>query len=415
MITNMMWHTENKCKSSPHANRDMNHRSSIVMSRSTWYGRLGALKSHDKERIPKEFVGRSTSESVQLHVEQGWSFLLKTVARGDGGGGRVTAKQFPNTRGRVGSSLSCIPEWLNSVRLTINIPSTLVPQPIVQNSSSEPPAFQSSGHHGLRPLLLFPHPNNNCLATCTHVLPSAMAASDEDQRDQTNFHHPYSPYDVQLEFMKAAFDVLDRGEGQVGILESPTGTGKSLSLICASMTWLRDFKRRAFEATTQIDPKDAEGEPDWIIEQMLRRKRNELVAKWEEREARLAAIRQKEKATEGRGSKRRRIDRPDITARSKAEDEEEAEFLIDDWKEGDGVGAARSSDEKDGLDGLSKETKALLQKIGMGGAQKIDADDDGTVDEEIKVSFPFSAQDNTNFDHVNPPFRFTTLRGPILN
>lgn len=217
-----------------------------------------------------------------------------------------------------------------------------------------------------------------------HVLPSAMAASDEVQRDQTNFHHPYSPYDVQLEFMKAAYDVLDRGEGQVGILESPTGTGKSLSLICASMTWLRDFKRRAFEASTQIDPKDAEGEPDWIIEQMLRRKRNELVAKWEEREARLEAIRRKEKATEERGSKRRRIDRPDITARSRAEDEKEAEFLIDDWEEGGG-GAARSSDERDALDGLSKETRALLQKIGMGEAQRIDADDDETAEEEVKV------------------------------
>lgn len=243
-----------------------------------------------------------------------------------------------------------------------------------------------------------------------------MAASDEVQRDQTNFHHPYSPYDVQLEFMKAAYDVLDRGGGHVGILESPTGTGKSLSLICASMTWLRDFKRRAFEASTQIDPKEAEGEPDWIIEQMLRRKRNELVAKWEEREARLEAIRRKEKATEERGSKRRRIDRPDITARSKTEDEEEAEFLIDDWEEGDGVGAARSSDEKDALDGLSKETKALLQKIGMGAAQKIEADEE-TVDEEIKVGFPLSTQTNTNpaILIINRLSRFITHHGLILN
>lgn len=241
-----------------------------------------------------------------------------------------------------------------------------------------------------------------------------MAASDEVQRDQTNFHHPYSPYDVQLEFMKAAYNVLNHGGGQVGILESPTGTGKSLSLICASMTWLRDFKRRAFEASTQIDPKEAEGEPDWIIEQMLRRKRNELVAKWEEREARLEAIRRKEKATEERGTKRRRIDRSDVTARSITEDEEEAEFLIDDWEEGDGVGAARSSDEKDALDGLSKETKALLQKIGMGAAQKIEAEEE-TVDEEIKVSFPLPTKSNTNSAIINRLSRFITHHGLTLN
>lgn len=241
-----------------------------------------------------------------------------------------------------------------------------------------------------------------------------MAASDEFQRDQTNFHHPYSPYDVQLEFMKAAYDVLDRGDGQVGILESPTGTGKSLSLICASMTWLRDFKRRAFETSTQIDPKDAEGEPEWIIEQMLRRKRNELVAKWEEREARLEAIRRKEKATEERGSKRRRIDRPDITARSKEEDEEEAEFLIDDWEEGGGgAAAARTSDEKDALNGLSKETRALLQKIGMGEAQKIDADDEGAAEEEVKVRY----RPKNIMSAITHPcfFRFTTHQELILN
>lgn len=212
-----------------------------------------------------------------------------------------------------------------------------------------------------------------------------MTASDGARQAQPNFHHPYTPYDVQIEFMKAAYDVLERGDGQIGILESPTGTGKSLSLICASMTWLRDFKRRAFETSVQVDPKDAEGEPDWIIEQMLRRKRNELVAKWEDREARLEAVRRKEKATEERANKRRRVDRPAIPTKSKAEDEEEAEFLIDDWEEGGSGGPARSSDDKDGFDGLSKETRAMLQKIGMGEAKKADADDDENPEEEIKV------------------------------
>jgi chromosome transmission fidelity protein 1 len=241
-----------------------------------------------------------------------------------------------------------------------------------------------------------------------------MAASDGAQRDQCslNFHHPYSPYDVQIEFMKAAYAVLDRGEGQVGILESPTGTGKSLSLICACMTWLRDFKRRAFEASTQIDPKEAEGEPEWIIEQMLRRKRNELVAKWEDREARLDAVRRREKATEERGSKRRRIDRPALAKKPQAEYEEEAEFLIDDWDEGGDAAATPGSKEKDGLDGLSKETQALLQKIGMGESKKFDSDDSRTAEDEIKVCFPPNNAPSTSVDAY---FRFTTHQGPTLN
>lgn len=39
-----------------------------------------------------------------------------------------------------------------------------------------------------------------------------------------DFHHPYTPYGVQNQFMRAVYNVLETGNGQVGILESPTGT-----------------------------------------------------------------------------------------------------------------------------------------------------------------------------------------------
>lgn len=57
-----------------------------------------------------------------------------------------------------------------------------------------------------------------------------MAANDnglEDgarDLDKMDFHHPYTPYHFQEQFMRAAYQVLERGQGQVGILESPTGT-----------------------------------------------------------------------------------------------------------------------------------------------------------------------------------------------
>lgn len=37
-----------------------------------------------------------------------------------------------------------------------------------------------------------------------------------------DFHHPYTPYDIQETFMSTVYQVLK--DGKVGILESPTGT-----------------------------------------------------------------------------------------------------------------------------------------------------------------------------------------------
>lgn len=56
------------------------------------------------------------------------------------------------------------------------------------------------------------------------------------------FYHPYDPYDIQLDFMQKLYQCIE--DGHVGIFESPTGTGKSLSLLCAALTWLRDNERR---------------------------------------------------------------------------------------------------------------------------------------------------------------------------
>lgn len=39
-----------------------------------------------------------------------------------------------------------------------------------------------------------------------------------------DFHHPFTPYNVQNQFMQTVYQVLETGQGQVGILESPTGT-----------------------------------------------------------------------------------------------------------------------------------------------------------------------------------------------
>lgn len=68
---------------------------------------------------------------------------------------------------------------------------------------------------------------------------------------------PFQPYPAQRALMEQLYRTLERGH--VGLFESPTGTGKSLSLICAGLCWLRDRQR-----------KDDAGEPDPAVAERRR-------------------------------------------------------------------------------------------------------------------------------------------------
>lgn len=56
---------------------------------------------------------------------------------------------------------------------------------------------------------------------------------------------PYQPYGSQLAFMCRVISTLDRAQRDGhchALLESPTGTGKSLSLLCSTIAWQQHYK-----------------------------------------------------------------------------------------------------------------------------------------------------------------------------
>lgn len=59
------------------------------------------------------------------------------------------------------------------------------------------------------------------MSAINHALHDQQDDDDEPLLDK-DFHHPYTPYDVQKQFMSAVYQCLV--ERKVGILESPTGT-----------------------------------------------------------------------------------------------------------------------------------------------------------------------------------------------
>jgi chromosome transmission fidelity protein 1 len=183
--------------------------------------------------------------------------------------------------------------------------------------------------------------------------------SDHDARD---FHHPFEPYGIQKEFMNAVYNCLE--DGKVGIFESPTGTGKSLSLICGSLTWLRDFKRRTFEQGFTIDAADTD-EPDWVLEHAQKQRKQAALARRQGLEDRISKIRAKER----RAKERYEIGEPQYKRRKVAagplgdNEADEARFVLDNYEsDEETVGTHKhiTFDES----GLSSETQALMEKFG---------------------------------------------------
>ncbi|XP_061677996.1 ATP-dependent DNA helicase DDX11 isoform X2 [Syngnathoides biaculeatus] len=131
------------------------------------------------------------------------------------------------------------------------------------------------------------------------------------ENGRSQFPFPYQAYTIQEDFMRSLYTALD--QGKVGIFESPTGTGKSLSLICGALSWLTDFEnKRKEEAAVQLqegemslsssDPEDrvqsSAAEPDWITSFVQKKAERDLMFKLKDdeikrkkREERLELIR----------------------------------------------------------------------------------------------------------------------------
>ncbi|NWH31690.1 DDX11 helicase, partial [Chloropsis hardwickii] len=206
------------------------------------------------------------------------------------------------------------------------------------------------------------------------------------------FPFPYTPYRIQEQFMEALYGALEAG--RVGIFESPTGTGKSLSLICGALSWLRDWeeKRRQEEARLlalgageqdglspqQARPGSADtaGQPDWVTAFVQKKEERDMVDRLKEEQIR-------RKKQEDRLEKIRHNVQLKYTAKRKRCKEDEAERLLQ----------------------LSKE--ALSQGAGEGTLDQLDHSEEELIlaeyesdDEKKVVSGLEEEDDNLEEEHV---------------
>ncbi|XP_071158326.1 ATP-dependent DNA helicase DDX11-like [Mytilus edulis] len=128
--------------------------------------------------------------------------------------------------------------------------------------------------------------NFSIIATCGSTKSqTAVSTSEGKVNVPSKFPFPFEPYDIQEDFMSRLYECIELGK--IGIFESPTGTGKSLSIICGALKWLRDFQekqkaelKRLEELEMKITAKKTDGDEfDWISEFKHKKEKEEDLKK----------------------------------------------------------------------------------------------------------------------------------------
>jgi len=186
--------------------------------------------------------------------------------------------------------------------------------------------------------------------------------------------------------MQQLYQTLD--SGHVGLFESPTGTGKSLSLICAGLYWLKERQRKddageddpvaasssssSTSTTTNNNTKAAAAEPDWLRDYGKDKERAAAAEKREKvRERRQALHLRLEEARQA--SHRLSALRPE--GRQRGNDDARAQHN----KKRFGSGGGGKADGKDTEDKEDEEDADLLPaEYESGKESDDDSDDDAT-------------------------------------
>ena len=209
-----------------------------------------------------------------------------------------------------------------------------------------------------------------------------MEGESEKSRD---FHHPYQPYDIQVQLMNAIYDCI--AGGKIGLFESPTGTGKSLSLICSSLTWLRDAQEQNLrnQAVTNSD----DDEPSWVQDHARKERKQALIERNLQYETRLRQIRAKEVRQRQKYQNSEPMSkRVKITEKEKSSNVlGEAYFELDDYNsEEEEQPKASAATQLPSDQGLSSKSVHLMEQLGLMFKEPSEQESQDPV-EEMKIYF----------------------------
>ncbi|KAL4907620.1 hypothetical protein BDW74DRAFT_166311 [Aspergillus multicolor] len=135
------------------------------------------------------------------------------------------------------------------------------------------------------------------------------------------FNHPYSPYDIQVNFMQSLYDCLE--ESKIAIFESPTGKP------CLDM-WLFDLAPAP--QTENFPRRGDDDEPEWMVEFAKREASRAITQKRGELELRLARIKQEEERQRTRNENYERQRKRQKISLASEDIEGDDQFALDDYE-----------------------------------------------------------------------------------
>ncbi|KAK2196084.1 bifunctional ATP-dependent RNA helicase CHL1-DDX11/Helicase superfamily 1-2 [Babesia duncani] len=104
---------------------------------------------------------------------------------------------------------------------------------------------------------------------------------------------PFKLYPAQLKFIKDAYTCFD--ESRLGLFEAPTGSGKTIAILCSALKWLANNRVNEAMCSLKSSESDDESIPDWVKESANLRIRTEAEFLVKSQDDYLECLRQKYK------------------------------------------------------------------------------------------------------------------------
>ncbi|KAG0454641.1 hypothetical protein HPP92_023623 [Vanilla planifolia] len=196
---------------------------------------------------------------------------------------------------------------------------------------------------------------------------------------------PFEPYPIQVDFMSFLYDSLDRGG--VAMLESPTGTGKTLSIICSALQWIVDRRKRPAAVGKFCD---GDEEPDWM--------KNFVVVKAQERKEKHGRRFGPKPGNVEKGASILNLKDADKGAEGGSGGDDDMEFLLDEYE----------SEEECWENSYGRLKRKVSQCL-----DSSDSDDVLEVEEDVSPKIYFTSRTHSQLSQFVKEFKKTSFASEI--